>query len=48
MFSTKNEESKERSNRLSNIPSITISPVNNSFNKNNNNYILGKKKIIPF
>ena len=48
MFSTKNEESKERSNRLSNIPSITISPVNNSFNKNNNNYILGKKKDNTF
>jgi hypothetical protein len=45
LSSTKNEESKERSNRLSNIPSITISPVNSSFKKNNNdNFILGKKK----
>ena len=46
MSSTKNEESKERSNRLSNIPSITISPVNSSFKKNynDNNFILGKKK----
>ena len=46
LSSTKNEESKERSNRLSNIPSITISPVNSSFKKNynDNNFILGKKK----